>query len=111
MRTHNLPYRALDLVNGRASVDDPDTPGLGRGELMIRVVDLAMELHRFIVEAGFGMRFGGVAGAGAGQAGFRVDIHKDGEIGLEAAARDSVKLSNRIDAQAAPDPLIDQRRI
>src|SRR5438105_3749365 len=101
MRAHDLPYRALNRIDGRAAIHNPDTLRLGGGERVISVVDLAMELHRLIVEAGFGVRFGGVAGARAGQAGFRVDVHQDGEVGLKAATGDAVERPDRIDAEAA----------
>ena len=57
------------------------------------------------------MRLGQIAGAGARQAGFRVDIHQQREIGLEAAAGDALEREDGIHSQVAAAALIDQRGI
>src|SRR5712671_2096292 len=111
MRAHDLPHGMLNLVHGRTAIDDSDAVGLGGGKRVISVVDLAVEVHRLVIQASFGMGFGGVAGAGTGEAGLRVDIHQDGEIGLEAAAGDAVERTDGADAKAAAYTLIDERRI
>ena len=53
----------------------------------------------------------GVAGAGAGQAGFEVDIHQQGEVGHEAAAGDAVEGDDGVGAEAAAAALVDQAGI
>ena len=54
---------------------------------------------------------GQVAGAGARQAGFGVDIHQQGEIGLEAAAGDAFQRDDGFCAEVAAAALVDQRGI
>ena len=85
--------------------------GSRRGERVIGVVDLAVELERLIVHAGFAVRLGDVAGAGARQAGFGIDIHQDRQVRLEPAAGDAIERRDGVGAQAAAVALIDQRRI
>ena len=68
---------------------------LARRQRVVGLVDLAVELERLVVHAGFAVRLGFIAGAGPRQAGFGVDVHQDGEVGLQAAAGDAVQRRSR----------------
>src|SRR5260370_22718779 len=111
MRAHNTPALPLDLIHVRAAVDYLHAVGFGRGQGMISLIDLAVKLDRLIVHARFAVRLGFVARPRPRQARFGIHGHQDGQIGLQAAARDAVQVVHGVDAQSASNALVDQRRI
>src|SRR5262245_27594877 len=88
IRRHDLPDALLDRVPVDAPVDHPDALRLGRRQVMIGPIDLAVKLERLVVHARFARRVRAIARQCAPQTGLDVDVHQDRQIGFESAARD-----------------------
>src|ERR1035441_4220275 len=97
MGAHNAPHLALDFIHPSAPVDHFHALGFGRCQGMIRLVDLEVELDRLIVHARFAVRLVLIARARPRQAGLGIHVHQDGQIGLQAAARDAFQLAHRVE--------------
>src|ERR1035437_671204 len=111
IRADDAPDLALDGVDIGAPVDQLDALRLARGQRVVGMVNLAMEFDGLVVHAGFAVRLRQIAGAGARQAGFSVDVHQQGERGLEAAAGDAFEGEDGIHAEVAAAALVNQRGI
>src|SRR5271157_4088990 len=72
----DAPNLALDGVGIGAPVDHLDALRLARGQRVVGLVNLAVEFEGLIVHAGFAVRLRQIAGAGARQTGFGVDVHQ-----------------------------------
>src|ERR1022692_4583444 len=105
MAAHDPPDRALDGVDIGAAVDYLDALRLGGGQGVVGTPAGAVEFDGFVIQAGFAVRRGGVAGAGASQAGFGIDVDEQSEIGLEAAAGDAFERGDGVGAKVAPAAL------
>ena len=84
---------------------DDDPLGEHRRQLAVRPVDLAQERVALALDPVAGRRRSGVAASS------RVDDEQEGPVGKEAANRVEVQLEHALDAEAARDALVGERRV
>ncbi len=91
----------------RAGVDHADPLGLGGGELVVRARDRSEEARLLALEP-----VGQLAAYGLARApGSRLDAQQQRAVGLELAGREAVDLAHALDAEAACDALVRERRV
>lgn len=102
----------MRLGRRTAGIDDGDALRLAAGDGEVAVADASEEGAAFLFEAvlvfvAVGVLCGFlVAAAGALDAFCYVGVHQDGEVGLELAAQDAVKVEDGVAAEFAAGALI-----
>src|SRR4029450_11442408 len=93
-----------DLVGGLRSIDRRDSTGEGRAQLAVRLVDLSQELPPLALDPVTGR-------PGATPRLLGIDEQQEGHVGKDASNRAHIEGEDAVDAQAAGDSLVRERRV
>src|SRR5215472_8490327 len=108
---HNPPDVLLDGVHLLPSVHHFDARRFCIRQGVIGGVDLAVEIERLVVHAGFAVRLRLVARPRPSQARLGIHIHQNRQVRFESPTGDALQRGDGIDSEPTPHALIDQRRV